>query len=137
IIRNRDKNIFWSLSFNVGHDENIVTKLSPAIDVLNNSNDTLGARQKSPLARYEVGESLSRIWAVRSLGIDPATGKEVFLKRDGTRTFDWDANDKIPIGDATATLKGSIASNFHYKGWSFNINLTYNFGGQMYNSTLV
>ena len=137
IIRNRDKNIFWSLSFNVGHYENIVTKLSPAIEVLNNSNDTLGVRQKAPLARYEVGESLSRIWAVRSLGIDPATGKEVFLKRDGSKTFTWDPKDKVVTGDATAKLKGMLSSNFNYKGFTFNIMLSYQYGGQMYNQTLV
>ena len=46
IIRNRQKNIFWSLTFNVGHYENVVTKLSPAIEVLNNANDSAGAKTK-------------------------------------------------------------------------------------------
>ena len=32
-----------------------------------------------PLVRFEEGESLSAIWAVRSLGIDPASGQEIFL----------------------------------------------------------
>lgn len=137
IIRNRQKNIFWSLSFNVGHYENTVTKLSPAIAALNNANDSLGEKQKSPLARYEVGESLTRIWAVRSLGIDPATGKEVFLKRDGSKTFVWDPKDKVVCGDATAKLKGMFSSNFNYKGFTLNITMTYQFGGQMYNQTLV
>ena len=137
IIRNRQKNIFWSLSFNTGHYQNIVTRLSPAIQLLNKANDTLGSKQKSPLARYEVGQSLSRIWAVQSLGIDPATGKEVFVKSDGTKTFTWDPNDKVVCGDASATLKGMFASNFNYKGFTFNITMSYQYGGQMYNQTLV
>jgi TonB-linked SusC/RagA family outer membrane protein len=137
IISNRQKNIFWSVSFNTGHYENIVTRLSPAIEVLNKANDSTGSKQKTPLARYQVGQSLSRIWAVKSLGIDPATGKEVFVKQDGTKTFIWDPNDKVVCGDATATLKGMFASNFNYKGFTFNITMSYQYGGQMYNQTLV
>lgn len=139
IIQNRKKNIFWSLSFNVGHYENTITKLSPAIEALNKANNstTDSKLQLTPLPRYEVGQSMSRIWAVPSLGIDPATGKEVFVKLDGSKTFTWDPNDKRPVGDATSKLKGMIGSNFNYKGFTFNINLSYQFGGQMYNQTLV
>jgi TonB-linked SusC/RagA family outer membrane protein len=140
IIQNSKKNVFWSLMFNVGHYENVITKLSPAIDALNKINNTINnpdIKQTSPLPRYEVGQSMSRIWAVPSLGIDPATGKEVFVKLDGSKTFTWDPNDKRPVGDATSKLKGMIGSNFNYKGFTFNINLSYNLGGQMYNQTLV
>ena len=34
IIRNSQKNIFWSLSFNAGHYKNVITKLSPAIEAV-------------------------------------------------------------------------------------------------------
>jgi len=137
IIRDRQKNIFWTLSFNAGHYDNVVTKLSPAVDVINKANDTLGTKQLKPLPRYEVGESLSRIWAVKSLGIDPATGQEIYLKRDGSKTFDWDPTDKTVCGDATATLKGMFGSNLTYKGFTLNIMMSYQYGGQLYNQTLV
>ena len=138
IIQDRKKNIFWTIMFNAGHYENTITKLSPAIEALNNANNnTTTVKQTSPLPRFEVGQSMTRIWAVKSLGIDPATGKEVFVKLDGSKTFTWDPNDKIPCGDATATVKGMIGSNFNYKGFTFNFNLSYQYGGQMYNQTLV
>ena len=139
IINDRKKNIHWTLSVNAGHYKNVINKLSPAIDALNKANNSTfdPKTQLSPLPRFEVGQSVSRIWAVQSLGIDPATGKEVFLKRDGTKTFEWDPIDKMPVGDATADIKGAISSNFLYKGFTFNINLTYQYGGQMYNQTLV
>lgn len=137
IINNRKKNIFWTLMFNAGHYDNVITKLSPAIDALNKANNSTTLKQTNPWPRFEVGQSVSRIWAVKSLGIDPATGKEIFVKLDGTKTFTWDPNDKIPCGDATATLKGMIGSNFTYKGITFNINFSFQWGGQMYNQTLV
>ena len=28
---------------------------------------------------------------MKSIGINPADGQEIFLKRDGTVTYDWDA----------------------------------------------
>ena len=138
IIQNRQKNIFWSVMFNTGQYKNVITKLSPAIEAINNANNVnTGKQQTKPLPRFEVGQSMSRIWAVPSLGIDPATGKEVFVKLDGSKTFTWDPNDKRPVGDGTSKLKGMFGSNFNYKGWTFNINLSYQYGGQMYNQTLV
>jgi TonB-linked SusC/RagA family outer membrane protein len=145
IIKNSAKNIFWTLALNAGHYTNTITRLSPAItainNVFNNANDpnnVLNSRyQTTPLPRFEVGESMSRIWAVPSLGIDPATGKEIFTKLDGSRTFVWDAKDKRPIADATAKIKGSASSNLTYKNFVLNIIMSYQYGGYMYNQTLV
>jgi TonB-linked SusC/RagA family outer membrane protein len=137
IIRNRKKDIHWTLGVNAGHFSNVITKLSPAIDAINKANNADSIKQNAPLPRFEVGQSMSRIWVVPSLGIDPATGKEVFVKRDGSRTFVWDANDKLPLGDATPIIKGNISSSFAYKGFVFNINMGYQYGGQLYNQTLV
>jgi TonB-linked SusC/RagA family outer membrane protein len=145
VIKNSAKNIFWSIGFNAGHYSNVITRLSPAIDAINNAfnigvdpNDPSNSRyQATPRPRYEVGQSMSRIWAVPSLGIDPATGKEIFVKLDGSRTFIWDARDKRAIADATAKLKGSMSSNLTYKNFVFNFIFSYQYGGYMYNQTLV
>src|SRR6187402_123789 len=140
IIKNSKKNISWTLGFNAGYSKNVITKLSPAIEVLNKANNVTNnpdIKQSSPLPRYEVGQSTTRIWAVPSLGIDPATGEEVFVKLDGSKTFIWDPNDKKPVGDNNPKVKGVIQSFFNYKSFSFNIHLSYSYGGQMYNQTLV
>ena len=54
-------------------------KISQALRHVNELNDS--NLKDVPLPRYEEGESMNRIWAVRSLGIDPANGQEVFVKR--------------------------------------------------------
>lgn len=140
IIKDAKRNIFWTVGFNTGHYRNIITRLSPAIDAINKANNSTtdpNITQKSPLPRFVVGESTTRIWAVPSLGIDPATGKEVFVKLDGSRTFVWDALDKKPIADANSKFKGSVSSNFNYKNFVLNFNLMFQYGGYMYNQTLV
>ncbi|WP_029277067.1 SusC/RagA family TonB-linked outer membrane protein [Pedobacter borealis] len=140
IIKNAKKNIFWTVGFNTGHHTNVITRLSPAIESINKANNSTNdpnISQKSPLPRFVVGQSMSRIWAVPSLGIDPASGKEVFVKLDGSRTFTWDALDKQPIADANSKFKGSMSSNFNYKNFVLNFNLMFQYGGYMYNQTLV
>lgn len=140
ILKDAKKNIFWTVGFNTGHYSNIITRLSPAIDAINKANNATNdpnISQKSPLPRYVVGESMTRIWAVPSLGIDPATGKEVFVKLDGSRTFIWDPLDKRPIADATSKFKGGLSSNFNYKNFILNFNLVFQYGGYMYNQTLI
>ncbi|MCO4291896.1 SusC/RagA family TonB-linked outer membrane protein [Solitalea sp. MAHUQ-68] len=145
VIKDPQRNIFWTVGFNTGHYKNIITRLSPAVEAINNKNnldidpnDPNNKRyQTSPLPRFVVGESTSRIWAVPSLGIDPATGKEVFVKLDGSHTFEWDANDKRAIADATPKFKGAFSSNLNYKNFVLNFNLMYQYGGYMYNQTLV
>jgi TonB-linked SusC/RagA family outer membrane protein len=139
IIKNTKKNIFWTVSFNAGHYNDIITRLSPAINALNAANNLNGSgtAQILPLPRFVVGQSMTQIWAVPSLGIDPATGQEVFRKLDGSTTFIWNANDKRPVGDATSKLKGSISSSLTYKSFFLDVNMGYEFGGQVYNQTLV
>ncbi len=145
VIKDAQRNIFWTIGFNAGHYTNTITRLSPAIQAINDAynksvpdTDALNSRyQTKPLPRFEVGQSMTRLWAVQSLGIDPATGKEVFLKLDGSRTFIWDAMDKRPIADATAKLKGAFNSNFNYKNFVLNFIFSYQYGGYMYNQTLV
>ena len=58
--------------------------------------------------RYYDGGSPTAIWAVRSAGIDPATGKELFIKKDGSYSFDYDVNDEVVVGDTQPKLEGVL-----------------------------
>ena len=136
VIRNTKQNIFWTLNFNTGHYTNTIKSLSPSIVAYNNANDTK-AGQTAPLPRYQVGQSMTQIWAVPSLGIDPATGNELFRKLDGSTTFIWNAADKRPVGDNTSKFKGAFGSNLQYKGFVLNVQMSFEYGGQQYNQTLV
>ena len=80
---------------------------------------------------------MTSIWAVRSLGIDPTTGKELFLNRDGSITDTWDASQEVVVGNTEPKLNGSIGLNATYKNWSLFAAFQYEFGGQEYNQTLV
>ena len=80
---------------------------------------------------------MDAIWGVKSLGIDPVTGREVFLTRDGEMTYDWRAEDQVVIGNRLPKLRGTFGFNFNFKGFSLNSSFAYRLGGQVYNQTLV
>ncbi len=98
-----------------------------------------GQKQASHTFRTQFVEGGSRtaIYAVRSLGIDPMTGQELFLTKDGIETFNWDTADKVVVGDEEPTLRGTFGTSFGYKQLDVNLTFRYQFGGQVYNSTLV
>lgn len=132
-------NVERQMNFNVvvngSHNVNRIEKISNALKVRNaESADKVKSR---PLPRYEEGYSQSIIWGVRSLGIDPVCGKEVLVKRNGQMTYDWDAIDQIPLGDTEPKLRGTLSANFNWKGLSVSLAGNYQFGGQLYNYTLI
>lgn len=74
---------------------------------------------------------------VRSEGIDPATGREVFMTRDGKLTSNYNAADQIPFGDSEPKFQGSVSTTFTYKGLSLTLAGQYHWGGQTFNKTLI
>jgi len=88
------------------------------------------------LRRYLDGYSPDDIWAVRSLGIDPATGNELLLKKDGTHTFYYDANDEVVVGSAIPKVQGVISSTLNIKGFSMGVNLRYSIGQSNFNTAV-
>ncbi|GAA6258815.1 TonB-dependent receptor [Bacteroides sp. f07] len=88
------------------------------------------------MIQYQDGESPSALFAVRSLGIDPATGKEVFLTKNGTPTFDYNADDRVKIADTNPKIRGVFGISFTYKNLQASVNLRYNFGSYAFNSAL-
>jgi len=137
----RNRNLVVSVFANMARNQNKILKISNALKAYNDkadqeqvSNDNL---KGTPLLRFNEGQSLNTIYAVRSLGIDPENGKEIFLKRDGTRTYEWDVKDIVPVGDNTPTAYGYFGTNVSWKGFLLNLIFYTRFGGEEYNQTLV
>ncbi len=138
---NVQQRLNFNFVINGSHNENKIEKISNALRIRNQEQlkaDSNNPNKLSrPMPRYEEGYSQSMIWAVRSLGIDPITGREVYLTRDGERTGIWDAVDVVPVGDTEPELAGTLSANLNWKGLSVSLAARYQFGGQIYNKTLV
>ncbi len=132
-IRTKDWN--WTLSLTASHNRNKIRKISNALKAQNEKNMEKNEAGK-PLPIYVEGESLSTLKVVPSAGIDPATGKEIYIKRDGSLTFDYDPRDKITVGDTSPVVSGMMSSYLTYKGFSLTAGLRYQLGAMDYNTTL-
>lgn len=126
---------FISVYVTAGHNKNTLKEISASLIALTRQQDSISS--KLPKVRFEEGQSLNAIWAVRSLGIDPATGGEVFLKKDGTRTYIWDVADQVVAGETLPKLFGNFGFSVRLNGWQFSSSFAYNLGGHKYNQTLV
>ena len=133
-VQNLRKQFNWTISANANSNKNKIRKLS---DYLKKVNEEQMKSPDAPLPQYREGESTTTLYVVRSLGVDPVTGKEVYLKRDGTKTFVWDANDKVPVGDTNPKISGTVSTSINWKDFSCALGFTYKYGGVVYNQTLV
>ncbi|MCW3462948.1 SusC/RagA family TonB-linked outer membrane protein [Chitinophaga nivalis] len=120
----------WSFSFSAKHEKAHFTNIGNKLDQMNK------AERSKSLTRYYDGGSPTAIWAVRSAGIDPGTGNEVFIKKDGSLTFSYDADDEVVVGDERPKLDGIIGTNFFYKGLTVGVYLRYRVGGDIFNDAL-
>ncbi|MBP5388671.1 MAG: SusC/RagA family TonB-linked outer membrane protein [Prevotella sp.] len=136
-----------NLFFNVAHNTNKISKISNALKAYNEAQDAAKdeyagteegkAEQRKVSTRYEEGQSMTAIWAVRSAGIDPTTGQEVFIKKDGTTTFEWSSTDQVVCGDSQPKYQGNFGLSARWRNFDANCSFSYKWGGQTYNSTLV
>ncbi|MDR1720537.1 MAG: SusC/RagA family TonB-linked outer membrane protein [Dysgonamonadaceae bacterium] len=143
---------------NMAHNRNEILKISESLKRYNERidnyyenygmNNTVGliaifqvsdynTIYSKPYMKYEEGSSLTAIYGMKSLGINPANGKEVYVKRDGTITYDWESSEQQKIGDTEPWAQGSFGVNARYKNFMLYATFLYEFGGDQYNYTLV
>ena len=132
---NREKNGYVNIYVNGTHNTNKIKEISNFLASFNEEQSETVTNK--PITRYEEGQSMTAIWAVPSRGIDPATGKDVFVKKNGRTTFEWNSDDLAVCGDTEAKLYGNFGFNFSYWGFIVNVGMMYELGGQIYNQTLV
>ena len=128
IIRKED--VFWSVNMNMRHQTSEYQGIGDSLTKYNIDN------QNRNLTRYYDGGSPTDLWAVKSVGIDPATGREIFLDKAGNQTFVHDYDDEVVVGNTEPKVEGVIGTSFYYKGFSASINLRYRLGGQIFMQTL-
>lgn len=130
----KNKNLQWSISATYAYNKSKIKQISNAL--MSKNEENRNAKGTAPLPIYEEGGSLTALKVVPSAGIDPATGREIYIKRDGTYTFDYDARDKVTFGDEAPWAQGSLSSYLTYKQWSASASFGYSLGGLVYNQTL-
>ena len=130
---------YWNVFASASSNKNTLKEISNGLMEWNKAKDASMASGQilKPQVKYYEGCSMNAIWAVRSMGIDPQNGKEIFVKKDGTVTYDYDVADQVECGDMLPKVNANIGTNGEFHGFGFNVAANVRWGGQIYNSTLV
>ena len=120
---------------NMSHNKNRIVAISDYLKNKNKENEA-NATSSLPAAFYEEGESMTALKVMRSAGINPANGKEVFITRDGQLTYEYDYRDKQVVGDTTPKLQGAVGFSFDVHAFNLSVSLGYRLGATIYNQTL-
>ena len=131
----RTNDFYWRLGTTGYMNRNKITKINKALEEINKDNQENASLYDYPLPQYAEGESVTALKLVRSAGIDPATGKEVYIKRNGERTFVYDPADKVLIGDTEPKYTGTFSTNIYWKGFSLYALFNFRLGAWVYNTT--
>ncbi|MEP6747961.1 MAG: SusC/RagA family TonB-linked outer membrane protein, partial [Bacteroidota bacterium] len=153
----QSKDFSWTSSFNITTNKNQVTSLAPGLTNLQYS--TSGSETVN---RTEVGKSLGYLWVIRTAGVDPGTGKRIFVNSAGTKVyyqyyaptgqFNYSttadgatkyvsptggtsitqAADAVMYKNAIPKIYGGFNNDFHYKNFDLGILVTYQLGGYVY-----
>lgn len=137
-LRDVSRRLYWSVNFSGNHNSNKITKISNAMKKRNEDIIDKAYREgtTTPLLLYEEGNSVTSIYAVRSLGIDPSNGQEMYLTKNGIKTYTWNSADQVCVGDTRPDMEGVFGTSLNWGDFSFSANFRYSFGGQVYNTTL-
>ena len=74
----------WNTSFNFTYLKNEVTSLAEGVPFL------AGVTQLETTNRTIVGQPIGVIWGVKTLGVDPATGRRMFVRKNYNAQNKWD-----------------------------------------------
>lgn len=137
----KESNLRWDIFANVLHNKNSLVKISNALTAFNDRQNDMASDEdnpiSSPLVKYQEGKSINTIWAVKSLGIDPNTGKEIFVDLDGNLTDEYNFSDQQPLAVRDPDLEGNFGTLFKWNGFEMGAYFYFKLGGYTYNQTLV
>ena len=143
LVKNLSKQLYWSVNATALHNKNKLLKISNALRAYNDNQDEdtmSGSKSKEsnrPKVRYVEGKSMNSIWVNQSLGVDPATGNELFQAVNGDIVTTWSTDNYVIGGCTDSDLEGTFGTNLAWKGLQLNVIFRYSYGGQIYNQTLV
>jgi TonB-linked SusC/RagA family outer membrane protein len=145
----RTKDFTWTPSFNISFNTNKITALAPGTPRLISTTSDLETTNIS-----EIGKPLANLYIVRTHGVDPATGRRIFVDGSGRDVyFDFYGANRWTYADGSVAPAitqaadavnykqsqpkgfGGFSNTFRYKNFDLSFLLTYQFGGSMYYGT--
>lgn len=130
-----------NVSANFAHNKNIVHKLSDEMTRYLQNQTGLGSGLTSELYyQLREGQSMRALWVLESLGVDPMTGRRIYMNANGVPQI-WSSNfgehPRVYVGNADPKVNGSTTLSLWWRGVSLNTTFAYRWGGYALNSTVL
>ena len=142
----RNSQFTWETSFNITTNKNKVISLADGVEnILKGDNGGL------EITNITVpGKSIGRLYLYPTAGVDPKSGRRVFITPEGDRTLlmfekgEWFYEDgteyagefePVDCGNTLPTWYGGWTNNFKYKGFDLSLFFQFSGGNKIYNGT--
>jgi TonB-linked SusC/RagA family outer membrane protein len=144
------KDFSWNSLLNVSTNNNKITNLAPGAGITQITNATSGLETVS---LTKVGYPIGTIFVTRTAGVDPATGRRVFINAagqlvyfqlvppsgqfqfmfaDGTKAPNVSLADAVPYKNTNPKLYGGWDNTVRYKDFELNMLWTFQSGFYVY-----
>ncbi len=141
----------WNSSFNISFNKNEVVALAPGI---NNIISATGGLENPSIT--VPGSPIGMLYVTLTGGVDPATGRRIFINRNGQRVFfqhvapagqnrfsfedgslapTVSSADAIPYRNTNPKVVGGFDNTLRYKNFELNALFTYQLGFYIYYGT--
>ena len=142
----RNSQFTWETSFNITTNKNKVISLADGVEnILKGDNGGL------EITNITVpGKSIGRLYLYPTAGVDPKSGRRVFITPEGDRTLlmfekgGWFYEDgteyagefePVDCGNTLPIWYGGWTNNFKYKGFDLSLFFQFSGGNKIYNGT--
>jgi TonB-linked SusC/RagA family outer membrane protein len=139
-------NFLWNTSFNLTVNKNVVTSLSDGIE----SFISTGNSETTNITI--VGKAIGQLYLYPTKGIDPQTGRRIFIGKDGTEVLMcYEKSDKfytrdgkpyaqsdiqrVVSGNTLPTYYGGWINNLHYNNFDLSVFFQFSGGNKIYNGS--
>ena len=126
----KTKDFSWTTAFNLSHNKNKILKLADLPWFVD--------------GRYvrKEGYPFNTIYLREYAGVDPETGSALYYDNQQDENGNYTKNkvtdpgqaSPIPLKDITPTISGGFMNTFNYKFIDLSFNLSYSFGGYLYDN---
>jgi TonB-linked SusC/RagA family outer membrane protein len=121
------ENFTWRTDFNIAYNYNEIVSIG------NYSEDAISGGTND--TRVVVGEPVGTNFLVRFQGVDPQTGRNVYLDINGNHTSTWDPANRVPVGRVLPLAVGGITNNFDFGRWNVGLVMIFSLGSNIYDSS--
>lgn len=116
------RDLKWSTSFNISFNRNRIKNIQGQVI------------EGTSFQRAVEGEPIGVFFMPKFVGVDPANGDALYLDADGKTTNDYNAAQRMVVGDPNPDFTGGFTNTLTYKDFDLNVFFTFVSGNDIYNN---